>query len=98
MASLKPIITEKTMRLAKMGQFSFAIDGGMTKPQIAAAVDELFKVNTVRVNIVNLPGKTRRTGTRRLPTLGQKRFKAVVTLKPGQKIEYFESKEEKKKK
>ncbi|HKZ35352.1 MAG TPA: 50S ribosomal protein L23 [Patescibacteria group bacterium] len=98
MAYLKPIITEKTIRLAHAGQFSFTVDGKMTKPQIAAAVDELFKVNTVRVNIVNLPGKTRRTGTRRLPTLGQKRFKAVVTLKPGQKIEYFESKEEKKKK
>ncbi len=97
MALLKPVITEKTMRLANAGQFTFAVTGQVIKSQVAAKVRDMFKVDVVRVNMINLPAKPRRTGTRRLTTPGSKRFKAIVTLKPGQTIAYFEPEKPKKK-
>ena len=98
MALLKPIITEKTMRLAAAGQFTFAVTGLVIKSQVAAVVQEMFKVDVIRVNMINLPAKPRRTGTRRIMTSGKKRFKAIVTLKPGQTIAYFEAEKKEDKK
>lgn len=98
MTWLKPIITEKTMRLAKAGQFSFAVDGELTKPQLERKISDWFKVEVTRVNVINLPAKSRRTGSRRLSSGQSRRFKAIVTLKPGQTIEYFEAEKKETKK
>lgn len=94
---LKPLITEKTMRLAEAGQFTFLVETGATKPAIAQGVEEQFKVNAIKVTTSGVKGKTRRTGKRRLvsKTAGSK--KAVITLKPGQMIESFKLPEKKKK-
>ena len=92
MILLKPLITEKTMRLAQAGQFPFAVAKGATKPAIARAVEEQFKVNVTGVTTAKTKGKARRTGSRRLWSAVPGLNKAVISLKPGQTIEFFTKK------
>ena len=97
---LKPLITEKTMRLSQAGQFTFMVAAAATKPAIAQVVESQFKVNVLRVTTAKIRGKDHRTGKRRIFSQGQNHKKAVVTLKAGQMIEFFklpETKEKKKK-
>ncbi|MBU2052049.1 50S ribosomal protein L23, partial [Patescibacteria group bacterium] len=86
---LKPLITEKTMRLAQAGQFTFNVAIAAAKGAIAQTVATQFKVNVVKVTTLGVTGKTRRTGKRRLASKLPERKKAVVTLKAGQMIDYF---------
>ena len=51
--SLKPLLTEKTMRLAQKGQYTFSVAKAAVKPAIARAVEAQFKVNVVKVNTSN---------------------------------------------
>jgi large subunit ribosomal protein L23 len=96
---LKPLLTEKTMLLAqKQGQFTFLVEKTATKDAVAQSVEDQFKVNVLKVTSGAVKGKTKRTGKRRLPQLGQDRKKMTVTLKAGQMIEYFKLPEEKKSK
>jgi ribosomal protein L23 len=95
---IKPILTEKTMRLAKKSQFTFAVEPQVSQEAIAETVAALFKVDVLRVNKQTLPAKSKRSGKKRLPTIGSKRYKAIVTLKPGQSIEYWQTEDKKKSK
>jgi len=94
---LSPRITEKSMAGALGTQYTFVVHTAATKTQIRHAIEEIFKVNVLNVNTVNVRGKKRNFARRGAKTSGkQSDFKkAVVTLKPGQKIElggvnYFE--------
>jgi len=84
----RPIISEKTTVLKEQGKYAFEVVKGASKRQVKEAVELAFKVDVVKVNIVNVPGKTKRFGRRQVETPEWK--KAVVTLAPGQKIEFFE--------
>lgn len=84
----RPLITEKTTRLQGQGKYVFEVSKGATKPQIKKAVELAFKVTVTEVNIARVPGKKRRVGRREVLTPSWK--KAVVTLEPGQKIQFFE--------
>ncbi len=64
------------------------MDKKATKPQIADAVAEVFSVTVTGVNTMNVPGKKRRVRAASGMTRSWK--KAVVTLKQGDKIEFFE--------
>jgi len=55
---------------------------------IKEAVEKAFKVTVTGVNVITMPGKTRRVGRRQAQTRPWK--KAIVTLQPGDKIEFFE--------
>jgi len=94
---LKPVITEKSMRLAQSGQFTFNVSLSASKASIAASVEDIFKVQVLDVNIIKLKAKKRRSGKRRLLSFSPSRKKAIVTLKSGQSIEYFELPKEKSK-
>ena len=85
----RPLITEKSTVLQSQGKYAFEVAGGANKPQIKQAVEKAFKVEVTAVNVVIVPGKRRRLGRRQLPAKPWK--KAIVTLKPGDKIELFES-------
>jgi large subunit ribosomal protein L23 len=94
---LSPRITEKSMANALGSQYTFVVHPDATKTQIRHAIEELFKVNVVSVNTVNVRGKERTFARRGVRTTGRRSDykKAIVTLKPGQKIElggvnYFE--------
>jgi large subunit ribosomal protein L23 len=92
-----PRITEKAMADALVHQYTFVVHPHATKTQIRHAVEEIFKVNVLHVNTVNVRGKTRHFARRGVRTRGKQSDykKAVVTIKAGQKIElggvnYFE--------
>ena len=92
---LAPLITEKSMSAAMHQQYAFEVHPRATKTQIRHAVEEIFKVNVLKVNTVNVGGKRKNFGRRRMPGQQSDWKKAIVTLKAGQKIElgglhYFE--------
>ncbi len=84
----RPLITEKTTVLQERNKYVFEIADKATKHEVKVAVEKAFKVNVTKVNIVNFHGKQKRLGRRIMRTPSWK--KAVVTLIPGQKIEFFE--------
>ena len=87
----KPIITEKSLSQTPLGKYTFAVDRQASKGQIKTAVEKYFKVNVVDVTTVSLKGKKKRIAkTRRLVKLADQK-KAVVQLREGQKIDYFET-------
>ena len=84
----RPVITEKSTELQGQNKYAFEIAEGANKPMIKQAVEKAFKVKVLAVNVTTVPGKTRRVGRRQVLTRSWK--KAIVTLKPGDKIELFE--------
>ena len=84
----RPLITEKTTLLQAQNRYGFQVAQGAAKQQIKEAVEAAFSVKVIKVNVMTVPGKTRRIGRRQVLTPSWK--KAVVTLEPGQKIEFFE--------
>ena len=86
---IKPIITEASMDMIAEKKYTFKVAEDATKPEIAKAVEELFKVNVLRVHTINMKKKPKRLGVHFGYTSEWK--KAVVTLKPNSKtIEFFE--------
>ncbi|MBV8343658.1 MAG: 50S ribosomal protein L23 [Candidatus Eremiobacteraeota bacterium] len=92
-----PRITEKAMADALSQQYTFVVHPHATKTQIRHAIEEIFKVNVLHVNTLNVRGKSRNFARRGRRTTGRQSDykKAIVTIKPGQKIElggvnYFE--------
>ena len=83
-----PLITEKNTVLQAQGKYAFKVAEGANKHQIKQAVEKAFKVKVIAVNVMTVPGKERRIGRREVLTHFWK--KAIVTLKPGDKIELFE--------
>ncbi len=84
----RPLITEKYTVLQAQGKYAFEVAGEANKPQIKQAVEKAFKVEVTAVNVMIVLGKRRRRGRQQLPAHPWK--KAIVTLKPGDKIELFE--------
>ena len=86
---IRPIITEKSMDLTAEKKYVFKVAKNATKPEIAAAIEELFKVDVASVNTINMKRKPRRLRYSTGYTAAWK--KAIVTLKPDSKtIEFFE--------
>ncbi len=84
----RPLITEKNTTLQAQGKYAFEVAEEANKHQIKQAVEKAFKVKVIQVNVMTVPGKTKRVGRREALTPSWK--KAIVTLKPGGKIELFE--------
>ena len=93
---IRPFITEKSMREAGMGKFTFIVATTATKYQIADVVEQQFKVDVLKVQTITTKGRTQRVGKRRTEQTMAAFKKAIVTLKKGQKIDMFEVPEEKK--
>jgi large subunit ribosomal protein L23 len=85
---IRPIISEKSYAGIEHNRYTFEVDKRASKPEIADAVAEVFSVTVKKVNTMRVPGKTRRLRTSTGTTRSWK--KAVVTLKEGDKIEFFE--------
>ena len=89
---LRPVISEKSMDETQRGKYTFAVHEDANKFQIKDAVEELFKVDVVDVNVLTTKPKEKRRGTRRARTKGftSPWRKAIVTIAAGQKIQFFE--------
>ena len=83
-----PLITEKATMLQEVDKYAFEVDRKANKQQIKEAVERCFDVKVAKVNIMTVPGKTRRMGRRQVTSPYWK--KAIVTLKSGYKIGFFE--------
>jgi large subunit ribosomal protein L23 len=84
----RPLITEKSTVLQAQGKYAFEVAEEANKPQIKQAVEKAFKVEVTAVNVMIVPGSRRRLGRRKVSKSSWK--KAIVTLKPGDRIELFE--------
>ncbi len=89
---VRPIVTEKSAyQSTTLGQYVFEVAAKATKAQIKEAVEVLFDVSVLRVNVVNIPPKrSRRLRNRRLLIRRPGYKKAIVTLAPGDTIDVFE--------
>ncbi len=84
----EPRVTEKGGYLAAENKYAFRVASAANKTQIKAAVEKAFNVKVLQVNVMNVRGKSRRWGQRRVTRPSWK--KAIVTLAEGDKIELFE--------
>src|SRR5579875_1587481 len=82
---LAPVITEKATLLSELNKVVFRVSADASKDEIAAAVEELFKVNVTKVNTLVVEGKTKRFRGR--PGKRNDVKKAIVTLAEGQSID-----------
>ena len=94
----KPVLSEKSMKLANNGFYTFVVNKASNKPTITKAIESQFKVDVTTIKVMNFKSRKKLQKNRRgyYQTSGYK--KAVVRLKKGQKIDGFipvESKETK---
>lgn len=90
---VKPILTEKSLKEAVGGEYTFEVAGSANKYQIAAAVRDLFKVDVLSVKTRITKGKSRRvTKTRQRAAITPYK-KATVKVEKDQKIDIFEVKQ-----
>jgi large subunit ribosomal protein L23 len=85
----RPVITEKsTTQKEANNQLTFEVDRKANKVEIRQAVEQVFKAKVVGVRTIQMKGKVKRFGR----TVGKRRNwkKAVVTLAPGERVEFFE--------
>ena len=89
---IRPLVTEKSSyQSSSLNQYSFIVANKATKTMVKDAIETLFDVNVVRVNIVNAPAKRgRRARSRRLLVRRPSFKKAIVTLATGETLEIFE--------
>lgn len=88
---IKPAITEKGTYLIRSRKYLFYVKKNANKEEIKKAIKKIYKVDTIKINIVNTKGKVKRVGkTRKFTSLPDIK-KAIVTIKENQKIEGFES-------
>jgi large subunit ribosomal protein L23 len=88
----RPIITEKSNYLyGELHQYVFEVARWATKKMVQDAVEELFDVKVVRVNVMNVPAKRTRIMQNRQMRIRKKAYKkAIVTLAEGDTIPVFE--------
>ena len=84
----QPLLTEKSVGLQTLNQYTFAVDPRATKRDVKRAVETIFKVKVIGVGTMNFYGKQKRVGRHIGKTSDWK--KAIVTLPEGQKIEFGE--------
>jgi large subunit ribosomal protein L23 len=88
----RPLVTEKSSyQSGRLNQYSFIVADNATRSQVKDAIETLYDVNVVRVNVINVPAKRgRRLRSRRLLVRKPAYKKAVITLAEGQRLEIFE--------
>mgnify|MGYP001326081607 CR=1 FL=1 len=82
---IKPVITEKSTSLSSLNKVVFKVNKTANKKIIKKNIEKIFKVNVIKINIINKQNKTKITRGRRVRVKGYK--KAIVTLKKGQNID-----------
>ena len=91
---LRPVLTEKMLNLSeKLNKYGFEVLRDANRLEIKRAVEKKFGVTVDTVHVINMKGKRKRMSTRRGMTSGRRsdRKKVIVTVKEGQKIDFFGS-------
>ena len=82
---ISPNITEKSTSLSEFNKVVFKVHNGASKNSIKKSIEKIFKVNVVKINTINLKGKSKIVRNKKSYKSGYK--KAIVTLKKGQSID-----------
>ena len=82
---ISPNITEKSTSFSDFNKVVFKVDKGANKNSIKKSIEKIFKVNVVKINTINIKGKTKLVRNKKSFKPGYK--KAIVTLKKGQSID-----------
>lgn len=86
---LLPLRTEKTVKEAEGGRYTFRVNVAVTKPQIKQGVEKMFKVKVTAVQTAIMPGKAYRAGKKGSYSTRSDWKKAMVTLADGQKMDIY---------
>ncbi len=84
----RPVVTEKNSIMMDQNKYAFEVEKAATKEQVKQAIEKVFNVKVTAVNMITVPAKPRGFGRMKGQRSAWK--KAIVTLKPGDKIEVFE--------
>ena len=82
---VSPTITEKATSLSEFNKIVFKVHKGASKNSIKKSIEKIFKVNVIKINTINLKGKTKLVRGKKSSRPAYK--KAIVTLKKGQSID-----------
>ena len=82
---LSPLVTEKTTNLSEQNKIVFKVPASANKIKLKKNIEKIFKVNVVKVNIINKQNRNKMTRGRKVNISGFK--KAIITLKKGQSID-----------
>jgi large subunit ribosomal protein L23 len=85
----RPLVTEKTnIQKDDSNQVTFEVDVRANRIEIQRAIEQIFKVRVAKTRTINVKGKVKRRGR----ILGKRKDwkKAIVTLYPGERIDFFE--------
>tara|TARA_B100000686_G_scaffold350298_1_gene445871 strand:+ start:1779 stop:2072 length:294 start_codon:yes stop_codon:yes gene_type:complete len=82
---VSPNITEKSTSLSQFNKIVFKVNKNATKKSIKKSVEKIFKVNVIKVNTINLKGKSKMVRNKKIFKSDYK--KAIITLKKGQSID-----------
>ena len=80
-----PVMTEKATILSEQNKTVFKVDKNANKKTIKKNIEKIFKVNVIKINTINLKGRTKTVRGKKSIQSGYK--KAIVTLKKGQNID-----------
>tara|TARA_Y100000816_G_C26051834_1_gene551576 strand:+ start:316 stop:609 length:294 start_codon:yes stop_codon:yes gene_type:complete len=82
---LSPVVTEKSTNLSEQNKIVFKVPMRANKTNLKKNIEKIFKVNVIKVNIVNKQNRIKLTRGRKVKVSGFK--KAIITLKKGQSID-----------
>jgi len=82
---LMPIVTEKSTNISEQNKIVFKVPSTANKKNIAKSIEKIFKVNVIKVNIINKKNRIKSTRGKKIKIKGYK--KAIITLKKGQNID-----------
>jgi len=80
-----PIVTEKTTNFSEQNKIVFKVPKRANKINLKKNIEKIFKVNVIKINIINKQNKKKLTRGRKVKIQGYK--KAIITLKKGQSID-----------
>ena len=82
---LSPLVTEKSTNLSELNKVVFKVNSLANKKTIKKSIEKIFKVNVVKINIINKQGRIKMARGKKTKVRGYK--KAIITLKKGQNID-----------
>jgi large subunit ribosomal protein L23 len=82
---LSPLVTEKTTIMSEQNKIVFKVPSSANKKNLKINIEKIFKVNVIKINIINKQNRTKLTRGKKVKVSGFK--KAIITLKKGQSID-----------
>ena len=82
---LAPIVTEKSTVLSEQNKIVFKVPYRANKKNLKSNIEKIFKVNVIKINMINKQSRTKLTRGKKVKVSGFK--KAIITLKKGQSID-----------